>query len=60
MSCMFAFSSSLKSIGLSSFNTSNVKIIHDMFSNCSSLRKDNIIFNNNDDKIIKEIEFIKK
>ena len=56
MSGMFSNCSSLKSIDLSSFNTTNVKDMSYMFSGCSSLKKDNIILNNKDDKIIKEIE----
>ena len=53
---MFFGCSSLESIDLSSFNTSNVNNMDLMFYNCSSLKKDNIILNNKDDKIIKEIE----
>ena len=56
MEAMFYNYSSLESIDLSSFNTSNVIDMTLMFSNCSSLKKDNIILNNKDDKIIKQIE----
>ncbi len=41
---------------LSSFNTSNVEDMMDILTACSSLKKGNIILNNKDDKIIKEIE----
>ena len=42
---MFCDCSSLKSIDLSSFNTSNVKDMGDMFMFCFSLKKDKIFFN---------------
>ncbi len=56
MSDMFSGCSSLKSIDLSSFNTTNVNYMICMFAGCSSLKKDNIILNNKDNKIIKQIE----
>ena len=47
MSDIFNFCFSLKSIDLSSFNTSNVKGMNHMFCGYSSLLKDNINFINN-------------
>ena len=38
MSCMFAYCSSLQSIDLSSFNTTNVEVMRCMFFECSSLQ----------------------
>ena len=42
MSKMFSYCSSLKSIDLSSFNTTNVKDMSFMFSGCSSLQSINL------------------
>ena len=42
MERMFYGCSSLQSINLSSFNTTNVKDISFMFLGCSSLKKENI------------------
>ena len=42
MSYMFAACSSLQSIDLSSFDTTNVKDTRGMFSFCSSLKKENV------------------
>ena len=39
---MFKECSSLKSIDLSSFNTTNVNNMSFMFMNCSSLKKENV------------------
>ena len=39
---MFSECSSLQSINLSSFNTTNVKDMSDMFCECSSLKKENV------------------
>ena len=51
---MFTECSSLESIDLSSFNTNNVTNMSDMFSFCSSLKKENIIIKNKNDKLLKE------
>ena len=53
---MFSYCSSLKSIDLSSFNTSNVKVMDFMFDNCSSLKKENIKINNNEKNILKKFD----
>ena len=53
---MFYLCKSLESIDLSSFNTSNVKVMRDMFSRCSSLKKDNIKLNNNDNKMLNQFK----
>ena len=42
MSYMFHYCSSLQSIDLSSFNTTNVKDMSYMFFNCISLKKENV------------------
>ena len=39
---MFSWCSSLKSIDLSSFNTTNVNNMSYIFSGCTSLKKENI------------------
>ena len=62
---MFFNCSSLISINLSSFDTRNVKSMRDMFSECYSLKKENIKINDKDqqlnEKLIKIInEYIKK
>ena len=54
MRYMFGGCSSLNSIDLSSFNTTNAKMCC-MFSGCSSLKKENIKINNNDEKLLNEI-----
>ena len=60
MSHMFFNCSSLNSINLSSFNTSNVIDMSYMFYYCSSLKKNNIIFNKNDNKLLEQINEINK
>ena len=55
MSCMFHECSSLKSIDLSSFNTTNVKYMPGMFYGCSSLKRENIRINNKDVKLLSQI-----
>ena len=54
-SYMFWKCSSLKSIDLSSFNTSNVNDMSDMFSYCSSLKKENIKVNESGKIILDEL-----
>ena len=54
--CMFAECSSLKSIDLSSFNTTNVKDMSGMFYKCSSLKRENIRINNKDVKLLSQIK----
>ncbi len=51
MSRMFIYCKSLKSIDLSSFNTSKVKNfdLDNIFSNCTSLKKENIKLNKDND-----------
>ena len=57
---MFYKCSSLESIDLSSFNTTNVKDMSCMFYGCSSLKRENIKINNKDDKLLSQIkEYIK-
>ena len=53
---MFNGCSSLKSIDLSSFDTTNVNNMTNMFSECSSLKKENIKIKNNNDKLLKQFE----
>ena len=53
---MFAKCSSLESIDLSSFNTTNVKNMKGMFDVCSSLKIENIKINNEDDKLLSQIK----
>ena len=55
MKSMFYKCSSLKSIYLSSFNTNNVNNISYMFDGCSSLKKENVILNKNEKKILDEL-----
>ena len=52
---MFSGCSSLKSIDLSSFNTNNVTDMSHIFCECSSLKRDNIIINNENDKLLEQI-----
>ena len=59
MSFMFYNCSSLNSINLSSFNISNDTYMSCMFYKCSSLKKKNIIFNNKDENLNKEIKNLK-
>ena len=54
--CMFFKCSSLKSIDLSSFNTTNVNNMSRMFFGCSSLKRENIRINNKDDKLLSQIK----
>ena len=49
---MFSRCSSLKSLDLSSFNTTNVKDMAFMFSGCSSLKKENVKINKSESKIL--------
>ena len=51
--------SSLKSIDLSSFNTTNVKGMFGMFSCCSSLEKRNVKIGEYGKKILDEDECLK-
>ena len=53
---MFCCCSSLESIYLSSFNTSNVSNMNDVFFDCHSLKKENIKISNKNDKLLNEIE----
>ena len=52
---MFYKCSSLKSIDLSSFNTSNVNDMSFMFSFCSSLKKENIKINETEKRILDKL-----
>ena len=56
MSCIFYDCSSLNSIDLSSFNTTNVNDMSDMFAGCSSLKKENIKIKNKNDKILNQLK----
>ena len=51
---MFSECSSLQSINLSSFNTTNVKNMSCMFAECSSLKKENVKISNNGKRILDE------
>ena len=51
---MFYYCSSLESIDLSSFITTNVNDMSQMFYHCSLLKKENIKINNKGGKIISE------
>ena len=53
---MFCGCSSLKSINLSSFNTTNVNNMSFMFHGCSSLKKENVKISKNGEKIMDEIK----
>ena len=55
---MFDGCSNLKSIDLSSFNTSNVKDMRDMFYGCSSLKKENVNIKNSEKRILNKLENI--
>ena len=54
MNFMFRGCSSLNNLNLSNFNTQNVTNMAGMFSGCSSLKKKNVI--TNDNKILNELE----
>ena len=56
MSNMLNYWSILKSIDLSSFNTSNVKDIGAIICLCTSLKKENIIIRNRFEKLLKEFK----
>ena len=58
MSGMFFSCKSLEPIDLSSFNTTNVKDMSCMFYGCYSLKKENVVIKNKEDKILKELSFI--
>ena len=51
---MFSQCESLTNINLSNFNTQNVTNMFGLFDRCYSLRKENII--TNDEKILNEVE----
>ena len=53
---MFWECSSLQSINLSSFNTTNVKDMSLMFSDCSSLKKENVKIGSYGEKILNELK----
>ena len=53
--CMFRKCSSLKSIDLSSFNTTNVNNMECMFYGCSSLKKENVKINKSESKILSQL-----
>jgi len=53
---MFFRCSSLKSIDLSLFNTTNANNMDGMFDGCSSLKKENIKIENNYDKLLKQFD----
>ena len=53
--CMFRDCSSLISIDLSSFNTTNVNDMFWMFHECSSLKKKNVKINKSDSKILSQL-----
>ena len=59
MMCMFYNCSSLNSINLSSFNTSNVTDMGFMFHYCDSLKKSKIKFNNKDNKLLIAMKCLK-
>ena len=56
---MFYYCSSLESIDLSSFNTSNVNNMSYIFRNCFSLQKENININESDKRILDKFFIIK-
>ena len=55
-SSMFSCCSSLKSIDLSSFNTSNVNNMNYMFDGCSSLKKENVKIKDSEKRILDKLE----
>ena len=52
---MFEDCSSLISIDLSSFNTTNVKNMGWMFHGCSSLKKEDVKINKSESKILSQL-----
>ena len=52
---MFSECSSLQSINLSSFNTTNVKDMSEMFYGCSSLKKENVKIGSYGEKILNKL-----
>ena len=57
MWCMFYECSSLQSIDLSSFNTTNVENMYSMFEGCFSLKKENVKINEYGKKLLNEIKY---
>ena len=55
MDSMFCECYSLETIDLSSFNTINVNNVHDMFLGCSSLKKEKVIINKSESKILSQL-----
>ena len=55
---MFYECSSLQSINLSSFNTTNVENMSSMFFGCSSLKKENVKINNYGKRILDKLKYI--
>jgi surface protein len=53
---MFSDCSSLQSINLSSFNTTNVKDMFGMFWGCSSLKKENVKISSYGEKILNQLK----
>ena len=53
---MFDGCSSLQSIDLSSFNTTNVKNMSSMFFQCSSLKKENVKISSYGKKILDQLK----
>ena len=58
MSYLFAGCKSLKSLDLSSFNTTNVNDMESMFDGCSSLKKENVTIDKYEKKIVDEIKYL--
>jgi surface protein len=56
MSCMFSGCSSLESLDLSSFNTTENTNIEYIFSDCKSLKKESITIYNKKDNILNQIK----
>ena len=56
MGGMFLNCSSLKSLDLSSFNTTNVNDMKSMFHGCSSLKKENVKISKNGGKLKEAIK----
>ena len=52
---MFSKCSSLKSIDLSSFSTTNTNDMFDLFDGCYSLRKENVKFKKSERKILTQL-----
>ena len=57
MNSMFYYYNSLKSIDLSSFDTTNANNMKYMFSGCTSLKKEIIKVNKNEEKILESSIF---